>query len=45
MPEYVFQIDSTDKGHWAWGDGGVGYLFRGRAEGHRDEWTLTWQCY
>lgn len=45
QPEYVFQIDSTEKGHWSWGDGGVGYFGRGTAEGHRDVWTLEWQCY
>jgi uncharacterized protein YwqG len=44
-PEYVFQIDSTTKGNWAWGDGGVGYFGRGTLEGHKNEWALAWQCY
>ncbi|MEX0713475.1 MAG: DUF1963 domain-containing protein [Pirellulales bacterium] len=44
-PEYVFQIDTTDKGNWAWGDNGTGYFGRGTAAGHHDEWTLAWQCY
>ena len=44
-PRYVFQIDSTDKGNWGWGDGGIGYFGRGTTEGHRDEWFLEWQCY
>jgi uncharacterized protein YwqG len=42
-PEFVFQIDSTAKGNWSWGDRGVGYFGRGTTEGHRDEWTLAWQ--
>ena len=44
-PEYVFQIDSTDKGNWMWGDTGVGYFGRGTRPGRTDEWTMTWQCY
>lgn len=44
-PEYVFQIDSSEKAGWAWGDGGVGYFGRGTASGHTDEWVLAWQCY
>ena len=44
-PEYVFQIDSTDKGKWSWGDGGVGYFGRGTAAGQEDQWVLCWQCY
>jgi hypothetical protein len=44
-PEYVFQIDSTGKGNWSWGDGGVGYFGRGTAPGKTDEWALAWQCY
>jgi len=44
-PEYVFQIDSTEKGNWIWGDNGVGYFGRGIKEGHKDEWALEWQCY
>ena len=43
-PEFVFQIDSTIKGNWSWGDSGVGYFGRGTCEGHRDEWILAWQC-
>jgi hypothetical protein len=44
-PEYVFQIDSTEKGNWMWADSGVGYFGRGTAPGETDVWTLTWQCY
>lgn len=44
-PEYIFQIDSTEKGNWMWGDNGVGYFGRGTKEGHEDEWTIEWQCY
>lgn len=43
-PEYVFQIDSTEKGRWAWGDSGTGYFGRGKGA-HSDEWTIQWQCY
>ncbi len=44
-PEYVFQIDSTEKGNWQWGDAGIGYFGRGTVEGQRDEWAISWQCY
>jgi uncharacterized protein YwqG len=44
-PEYVFQVDSTEKGNWAWGDSGVGYFGRGTEEGKRDMWAISWQCY
>lgn len=44
-PEYVFQIDSTEKGNWMWGDHGVGYFGRGTVEGRLDEWAFEWQCY
>lgn len=44
-PEYVFQIDTTEKGNWMWGDNGVGYFGRGAAAGKTDEWAITWQCY
>jgi uncharacterized protein YwqG len=44
-PEFVFQIDSTEKGNWMWGDNGVGYFGRGAVPGREDEWTLSWQCY
>jgi hypothetical protein len=37
-PEYVFQINTTQKGNWMWGDNGT-------AKGRRDEWALDWQCY
>lgn len=43
-PEYVFQIDSTEKGNWAWGDQGVGHFGRGTAPGRENEWTISWQC-
>ena len=44
-PRYVFQIDSTEKGHWAWGDGGAGYFGRGTVAGRSDDWALAWQSY
>ncbi len=44
-PEYVFQIDSTEKGNWMWGDGGVGYFGRGTLPGHENEWACVWQTY
>lgn len=44
-PEYVFQIDTTEKGNWMWGDNGVGYFGRGTSPGNEDEWTCEWQCY
>ena len=43
-PEYVFQVDSSDKAGWSWGHDGVGYFGRGTAPGKEDEWTLEWQC-
>lgn len=43
-PEYAFQIDSEEKAHWAWGDGGTGYFGRGTGD-TRNQWTLEWQCY
>lgn len=44
-PEYVFQIDSCEKGQWQWGDSGVGYFGRGTEPGHENTWTMSWQCY
>ncbi len=44
-PEYVFQLDSTARGNWTWGDNGTGYFGRGTAPGKEDEWALTWQSY
>lgn len=44
-PEYVFQIDTTEKGNWMWGDNGVGYFGRGTSRGHENEWACEWQCY
>lgn len=44
-PEYVFQIDTTEKGNWAWADGGVGYFGRGTTRGRENDWALAWQCY
>jgi uncharacterized protein YwqG len=40
----VFQIDTTEKGNWQWGDAGVGYFGRRTAAGHEDEWAISWQC-
>lgn len=45
VPSYVFQIDTTEKGNWMWGDGGVGYFGRGTTPEFKDEWTIEWQCY
>ena len=44
-PRYVFQIDTTEKGNWMWGDKGVGYFGRGTAEGKWEDWALEWQCF
>jgi hypothetical protein len=43
-PEFVFQVDSSEKTGWSWGDGGVGYFGRGTTPGREDEWALAWQC-
>ena len=42
-PAYVFQIDSEEKAHWAWGDAGVGYFGRGTGNA-TDQWAFEWQC-
>jgi hypothetical protein len=44
-PEFAFQIDSSEKGNWMWGDSGLGYFGRGTRPGHTGEWVLSWQCY
>ncbi len=44
-PKYVFQIDTTEKGNWMWGDNGIGYFGRGTAKKKKEEWALEWQCY
>ena len=44
-PQYVFQIDTTEKGNWMWGDNGVGYFGRGTSPGYENEWTCQWQSY
>ena len=44
-PEYIFQVDTTEKGNWMWGDNGVGYFVRGTSQGKKNEWALAWQCY
>jgi len=44
-PEYVFQIYTTEKGNWMWGDNGVGYFGRGTVTGRQNEWAIEWQCY
>jgi hypothetical protein len=41
-PEYVFQIDSENKAHWAWGAQGIGYFARRIIDGH-EEWCFDWQ--
>ncbi|QNR25165.1 DUF1963 domain-containing protein [Croceimicrobium hydrocarbonivorans] len=42
-PEYVFQIDSSEKAHLGWGDSGVAYIGRGTKPGYKDVWTFSWQ--
>ncbi len=44
-PEFVFQIPTTEKGNWMWGDNGTAYIGRGTAPGHEQQWTVEWQCY
>ncbi|WMT43292.1 DUF1963 domain-containing protein [Paenibacillus sp. D2_2] len=44
-PQFVFQIDSTDKGNWFWGDNGVGYIGRGTTIEGSNEWVIEWQCF
>ena len=44
-PKYVFQIDTTGKGNWMWGDNGIGYFGKGTVECTKDDWFLEWQCY
>ena len=44
-PQYVFQIDTTEKGNWMWGDNGVGYFGRGTSSNHENDWACEWQCY
>jgi len=44
-PQFVFQIDTTEKGNWMWGDNGVGYFGRGTSPGHENTWACDWQCY
>ncbi len=39
--QYAFQIDSEPKSHWAWGDGGAGYIARSRNNPNR--WALDFQ--
>lgn len=45
LPRYVFQVDSCEKAHCMWGDGGVLYFGRGTRPGSLDEWTFEWQCH
>lgn len=44
-PEFAFQIATTEKGNWMWGDNGTGYFGRGTAAGRKGEWALSWQCF
>ncbi|WP_222430798.1 DUF1963 domain-containing protein [Cohnella terricola] len=44
-PLFVFQIDSTEKGNWYWGDSGVGYFGRGTTSEGSNEWVIEWQCF
>ncbi len=42
-PEFVFQIDRTEKGHWGFGDGGVGYFGIAKLPGGQREWRFASQ--
>ena len=42
--QFAFQIDTTQKGNWMWGDNGVGFFGRGLDQ-NKDTWTLDWECY
>src|SRR5262249_29956463 len=42
--DYVFQINTEAKAHWAWADSGMGYFGRGTGD-LRDAWRLSWQSY
>jgi len=44
-PKYIFQIDSSEKANWSWGDNGVGYFGRTPEAGKITSWELDWQCY
>lgn len=44
-PQYVFQIDTTEKDNWMWGDNGVGYFGPGTSPNQENDWTCEWQCY
>jgi hypothetical protein len=39
--EFVFQVGTEPKAHWAWGDSGIGYFFRLPS----GEWSMYWDCY
>ena len=39
--EFVFQIGTEPKAHWAWGDNGSGYFYRSLT----GEWSMYWDCY
>ncbi|GAB3499220.1 hypothetical protein GCM10027341_22050 [Spirosoma knui] len=41
--EFAFQVDSLEKAHWQWGDNGVAYFGRSRA--NPNLWAFSWQCY
>jgi uncharacterized protein YwqG len=43
-PEFVFQVDSSEKAGWSWGHSGVGYFGRGTTPANEDEWALAWEC-
>ena len=43
-PQYVFQIDTEEKAHWAWGDTGTGYFGRGTGDSKKI-WALEWDSY
>jgi hypothetical protein len=44
-PAFVFQIDSIEKAHWQWGDGGIAYFGRAPTAEYQQEWWFSWQCY
>ena len=41
--EFALQVDSEEKSHWSWGDGGAAYFARSKVDPNR--WAFDWQCY
>jgi uncharacterized protein YwqG len=44
-PEFVFQIDSTEKGRWSFGDRGVGYFGLTKIPAGQIEWRFASQSF